>query len=211
MTLANLQNYIYRRTKTNSNHWGSSGADMVIALNNAYEYALSCIRDKTDNFLPTAWTTNDLSTGTATPVFESLYHQIIGVHVCWQYAVENDKRSAVGFERELQMWEEKLKDFYDQRAYRIVTVTIASPGVFTRKEHGLEDGDRIILSTSASLPTGLSANTWYYVVNSDEDETFQVSSTKDGTAINTSGTQSGTHWFASDKQMVITNRPENFK
>jgi len=209
MTLAQLQSYWYRRTKTNSTSFPA--ADQVIALNNANEYALSCIRDKTDNFLPTAWTTTDLSTGTATPVFESLYHQIIALYVCWQWAIENDQRKAAGFERELQMWEEKLRDFYDMRTYRICTMTIASPGVITRKDHELNDGDRVIFSTSGALPTGLSVNTWYYVVNNDEDETFQVSSTKDGTAINTSGTQSGTHWFATDKQVQITTKQDNFR
>lgn len=209
MTLANLQSYYFRRTKTNATSFPA--ADQVIALNNGNEYALSCIRDKTDNFLPTAWTTSDLSTGTATPVFESLYHVIIAVHVCWEWAIENDKRSAAGFERQLQLLSENLKDFYDQRNYRIFTITIASPGVITRKDHQLEDGDRVIFSTSGTLPTGLSANTWYWVVNNDGANTFQVALTEDGTAINTSVSQSGTHWYASDKQPTINMRQDTFK
>lgn len=200
-TLAQIQSRYYRRTKTNSISFPA--ADQVIALNNAYEYALSLIQDYTDNYQPTAWTTSDLSTGTALPVFEAKYHQIIPCHVEWSFASENNKQSAVAFERELARLSKELKSFYANRNYRITTVTIASPGVFTRKKHGLFDGDRIILSTSGALPTGLSANTWYYIFYVDDDS-FQVSATVDGTAIDTSGSQSGTHWFASDKKMKLT-------
>lgn len=47
-------------------------------------------------------------------------------------------------------------------------------------------------TTTGALPTGLVANTRYYVVNATAN-TFQLSTTINGTAINTTGTQSGTH------------------
>ena len=72
------------------------------------------------------------------------------------------------------------------------TVTIASPGVITLNGHGLSDGDRTRIFTTGALPTGLSANTDYYVTASTTN-TFQLSATRGGAAINTSGTQSGTH------------------
>lgn len=79
------------------------------------------------------------------------------------------------------------------------TVTIASPGVFTANNHGLNNGDSIILTTSAggSLPTGLTASpstsaTVYYVINATTNN-FNVSTTFNGTAVNTTGTQAGTH------------------
>jgi len=86
-----------------------------------------------------------------------------------------------------------------------ITVTIASPGVVTLTSHGLAEGDAVYFTTTGALPTGLTANTTYYVkyVNAN---TFQLASTRTatassgaaasfttGTAINTSGTQSGTH------------------
>ena len=77
-----------------------------------------------------------------------------------------------------------------------VTISIASPGVVTLNSHGLATGDCIELTTSGALPTGLSANTNYYVVYNDAN-TFWLATTLAnaiaGTKINTSGTQSGTH------------------
>ena len=81
------------------------------------------------------------------------------------------------------------------------TVTIASPGVFTFTAHGLTVGDGVYLTTTGALPTGLSANTMYYVASVPTANTFTLTATRTntvggyslGTAINTSGTQSGTH------------------
>lgn len=72
------------------------------------------------------------------------------------------------------------------------TVTIASPGVWTLTSHGFNNGDVIYVETTGALPTGLSADTAYYIVAATTN-TFQVSSTLGGAGINTSGTQSGTH------------------
>lgn len=73
------------------------------------------------------------------------------------------------------------------------TVTLASPGVFTLSSHGLAVGDRVYLTTTGALPTGLAANTIYYVVTVPTSSTFTVSASEGGAAINTSGSQSGTH------------------
>lgn len=73
------------------------------------------------------------------------------------------------------------------------TVTIASPGVFSATAHGLSDDDTVVLATLGALPTGLSQRTKYFVVNSTAN-TFELSATQGGSAINTSGTQSGTHY-----------------
>lgn len=73
-----------------------------------------------------------------------------------------------------------------------VTISIASPGVVTWTGHTLQNGDQVVLTTSGALPTGLAAGTTYYVVN-QATNTFQLSATAGGSAINTSGTQSGTH------------------
>lgn len=73
-----------------------------------------------------------------------------------------------------------------------VTITIASPGVVTWTGHTLNNGDQIAFETTGALPTGLATATIYYVVNKAVN-TFQLSLTAGGSAINTSGTQSGTH------------------
>jgi len=73
-----------------------------------------------------------------------------------------------------------------------VTVTVASPGVFSWTAHGLTAGTPIKFSTTGALPTGLTAGTTYYVVNPTADA-FSVAATPAGAAIATTGTQSGVH------------------
>lgn len=73
-----------------------------------------------------------------------------------------------------------------------ITVTIASPGVVTWTAHGLSDGDPVFFTTTGALPTGITASTVYYV-RSSTTNTFQLAATVGGAAINTSGSQSGTH------------------
>ena len=76
------------------------------------------------------------------------------------------------------------------------TITIASPAVIT-SANTFVNGTAIILTNSgypAALPTGLSPGTIYYVVGTS-GTTFNLSLTPGGVAINTSGTQSGTHYI----------------
>ena len=74
-----------------------------------------------------------------------------------------------------------------------VTVTIASPGVFTLGGNAvLADDTAVQLTTTGALPTGLSVGTTYFVVNYSSG-TFNLATTRGGTAITTTGTQSGTH------------------
>jgi phage-related tail fiber protein len=73
-----------------------------------------------------------------------------------------------------------------------VTITIASPGVVTWTGHVLQNGDPVKFTTTGALPTGITAGTTYYVINRATN-TFQIATAPGGTAINTSGTQSGVH------------------
>lgn len=76
------------------------------------------------------------------------------------------------------------------------TITIASPGVVTNTGHGFTGGERVHFTTTGALPTGLAVDTDYWVIYVDAN-TFRLASTQanylTSTAINTSGTQSGTH------------------
>lgn len=78
------------------------------------------------------------------------------------------------------------------------TISIASPGVITTsRAHGYVAGTVIRFYTTGALPTGLSTGTDYYVISTGLTATaFQVSATLGGTAINTSGSQSGVHTVA---------------
>lgn len=74
------------------------------------------------------------------------------------------------------------------------TISIASPGVVTFTAHGLSAGDAIKFDTTGTLPTGLVAGTTYYVLATGlTANTFQLSATVGGTAIVTSGSQTGVH------------------
>ena len=77
------------------------------------------------------------------------------------------------------------------------TVTIASPAVITRTNHGFVAGDQVIFTTTGALPTGLTKSTRYYVLSTGlSTNSFRVSTTSGGSAVNTSGSQSGTHLIA---------------
>jgi hypothetical protein len=72
-----------------------------------------------------------------------------------------------------------------------MTVTIASPAVLTLSKN-LTNGDAVVFQTTGALPTGITAGTVYYVINVS-GSTCNISATYGGSAITTTGTQSGTH------------------
>lgn len=76
------------------------------------------------------------------------------------------------------------------------TLTIATPCVVTKTNHGLTTGQKVYFTTTGALPTGLAANTTYWI-NVTGINTFNLSSTYanliNGIYIATSGTQSGVH------------------
>jgi hypothetical protein len=74
-----------------------------------------------------------------------------------------------------------------------VTISVATPGVFTAVDHGLAANTEITLATSAAdLPAGLSVGT-YYVKTVLTDDTFTVSATLGGAAVDTTDAGTGTH------------------
>lgn len=73
------------------------------------------------------------------------------------------------------------------------TVTIASPAVATFAFTPTE-GMPLYFTTTGALPTGLTAATTYYVIAAGfTATTYQLAATPGGTAIVTTGTQSGVH------------------
>ena len=74
----------------------------------------------------------------------------------------------------------------------VVTISIATPGVITAA-NTCAAGQAIIFQTTSALPTGLTAGTLYYVIAAGLSTTgFEVSTSVGGSAVNTSGSQSGT-------------------
>lgn len=76
----------------------------------------------------------------------------------------------------------------------VVTITLASPAVFTKTAHGYVAGDRVSFTTTGVLPTGLAASVEYFVISTGlTTNTFEVALSQEGTAVNTSIGQSGVH------------------
>lgn len=74
-----------------------------------------------------------------------------------------------------------------------VTISIANPGVVTDTAHGLAANTPVKFATTGALPTGLVAGTTYYVKTVLTADTYTLSATAGGAALETTGTQSGTH------------------
>lgn len=75
-----------------------------------------------------------------------------------------------------------------------VTISNATPAVVTFSSHGLVAGDIIQFTTTGGLPSPLAVNTNYYVISAGlTTNTFQISATSGGAAINTTTAGSGVH------------------
>ena len=76
------------------------------------------------------------------------------------------------------------------------TFTAATTDICTASAHGFRTGDKVRLTTSNTLPAGLSLATTYFVIRLDAD-TFKLASTDAnavaGTAVDVTGTGTGTH------------------
>lgn len=85
--------------------------------------------------------------------------------------------------------------YYWNATYGVVpstmTVTIATPAVVTLGINPI-NGDAVVFQTSGALPTGITAGTVYYVINAS-GTTCNLSTTYNGSALATTGSQSGVH------------------
>lgn len=72
------------------------------------------------------------------------------------------------------------------------TVTMSTDDTVTKTNHKLANGQRVYFSTTGALLSGITAGVEYYVVSATAN-TFKLSTTFGGSAIDLTGTQSGTH------------------
>lgn len=86
-----------------------------------------------------------------------------------------------------------LRDDAPIGAPKAATMTIANPGVVTSTAHGWTAGQRVRFSTTGVLPDPLVAGDDYYLVATVNTNTFSIAATPGGAAIETTGSQSGTH------------------
>lgn len=77
-------------------------------------------------------------------------------------------------------------------------VVTATPGtdILTKASHGLASGTRVRFTTTTTLPAGLALATTYYVINPTTN-TFQVSATLAGAAVDITDAGTGVHSVAS--------------
>ena len=90
----------------------------------------------------------------------------------------------------------QFEAYADYVGARTITIALGNPGIITRASHGLQPGYQIVLATTGTLPTGLTAGIEYYVQSDGfTANSFRLSTTKRGFAINATGSQSGTHSY----------------
>lgn len=70
----------------------------------------------------------------------------------------------------------------------------AATDLITATAHGLSEGDVLQFTTATTLPAGLSLATDYYVI-SPTTNTFKVSATRGGTAVNITDAGTGAHTY----------------
>ena len=102
-------------------------------------------------------------------------------------------------------------DHYQTTSYTLgqtgltpATISIAAPGVVSQANTYV-GGEEVFFITTGALPAGLTPNTTYFVATAGLTVAgFQVSATRGGASITTSGTQSGAHMSGKAKsaQMV---------
>lgn len=97
--------------------------------------------------------------------------------------------------------------------YSGFTFTAATTDILTATGHALETGDEVTVSTTTTLPSGLSANTTYYVRRTDDDK-LTLHTTKTGASDNTArvdiaSTGSGTHVLLGEHAGCILTNSNN--
>lgn len=94
--------------------------------------------------------------------------------------------------------------------YRRCTITTANPAVVTRRYHALEAGERVQFYSTDTLPTGLSTDTWYFVIATGiTNDDFRVAATKGGSAIQTTVAGSGTYYFSPEQSSRVLPSQES--
>lgn len=96
------------------------------------------------------------------------------------------------------------------RTANTVTISIASPAVINYPSHAISIGTELTFQTTGALPTGILPNTNYYVIAAGIDPNdFEISTTLNGSAVNTTGTQSGTQtaiYYSGTDSSIINNK-----
>lgn len=128
--------------------------------------------------------------------FAILSQALIGTCRGGFYALKSDGSVAIFAGTSDRLWLASNSDYSWTPVSKVTTVTIsaASPGVVTEVAHGFAANDPVVFSNSGgALPAAITAGTKYFVKTVLTADTFTISATAGGTAINTATTGTGTH------------------
>lgn len=112
------------------------------------------------------------------------------------YALKSDGSVAIFAGTSDRLWLASNTDYSWTPVSKVANVTIsfASPGVVTLVAHGFAANDPVVFSnTGGGLPAEVVSGTKYFVKTVLTADTFTISATAGGAAINTSGAGTGTH------------------
>ena len=104
--------------------------------------------------------------------------------------------------------------FVYKRSSTAVTFTVdTSNDYIISTDHDLIAGDVITVSTTVTLPGGLTASTNYYVLTVVDSSHFTIAASKGGTKIDITSSGSGTHTYDAsvtvslDKMVIVKDEP----
>lgn len=88
---------------------------------------------------------------------------------------------------------------------RTCTISVGSPAVITSVDHRLQSGSILYFSSTGTLPTGISANTEYYVTSDGlTNDTFNITAIYGSTTkINTTGVGTGTFSYQRTYELIM--------
>jgi hypothetical protein len=92
---------------------------------------------------------------------------------------------------------------------KAVTISVAEEAIFTTVNHGFTAGTKVRLTTDASstLPTGVLANTEYFVLDTDlTQSSFKLSTTAKGTPLATTDAGTGTFKVISGRYLTAAEK-----
>jgi len=130
------------------------------------------------------------------------------------YALKSDGTVSIFAGTSDRLWLANNTDYSWTPVSRVVAVTSitnASPAVVNYTGHPFAAGDKVVFSTTGTLPTGLTVGTVYYVISAGlTANAFEVSATSGGAAINTSSAGSGTHSVTSNYSALSSDMQWQF-
>lgn len=116
------------------------------------------------------------------------------------YAIKSDGSIATfaGTETKLFLLDNTDQTWIPVSKGATVTISKASPAVVSYVSHPFSAGDAVVFTTTDTLPDGVTAGTVYYVISAGlGTDSFRISETLNGSAVDTTSDGSGTHSVSS--------------